>query len=80
MSELKNITNYQPYDLKKEPKKKLFKDFFTKLTFLHYTKCKEYKKIIKNLKFEISNKKNELKDFPIFLQSFFYSHLLIQMF
>ena len=60
MPELKNIINYPPYSLEKEQKKKLFKDFFNKLTFHHYTKCKEYKKIIKNLKFKIRNNKNEL--------------------
>jgi len=65
MLELRNLINYQPYSLNKKQKKKLFKDFFTKLTFHHYTKCKEYKKIIKNLKFKIRNNKNELKDFPM---------------
>ena len=65
MLEIKNLINYQPYSLKRKQKRKLFKDFFTKLNFHHYTKCKEYKKIIKNLKFKIKNNQNELKDFPM---------------
>ena len=65
MLNLKNITKYSPYSLEKNKKKKLFKDFFTKLTFHHYTNCKDYKKIIKNLKFNIKNKNNKLSDFPM---------------
>ena len=65
MLELKNIIKYNPYSLDKNKKNKLFKDIFTKLTFHHYTKCKDYNKIIKNLKFKIKNKKNKLQDFPM---------------
>ena len=65
MLKLKNIIKYNPYSLDKNQKNKLFKDIFTKLTFHHYTKCKEYNKIIKNLKFKIKNKKNKLQDFPM---------------
>ena len=79
MSELKNIINYHPYSLEKEQKKKLFKNLFSKLTFHHYTKCKEYKKIINNLKFEIRNKKNELKDFPMLPVKIFKTFELISV-
>ena len=65
MLQLKNIIKYNPYSLDKNQKNKLFKDIFTKLTFHHYTKCKDYNKIIKNLKFKIKNKKNKLQDFPM---------------
>ena len=65
MLKLTNIIKYSPYSLEKNQKNKLFKDFFTKLTFHHYSKCKDYKKIIKNLKFKIKNKKNKLQDFPM---------------
>ena len=65
MLNLKNIIKYNPYSLDKKQKNKLFKDIFTKLTFHHYTKCKDYNKIIKNLKFKIKNKKNKLQDFPM---------------
>ena len=65
MLKLKNIIKYSPYSLEKSQKNKLFKDFFTELTFHHYKKCKDYKKIIKNLKFKIKNRKNELQDFPM---------------
>jgi len=79
MLKLRNIIKYSPYSLEKSQKNKLFKNFFTELTFYHYKKCKDYKKIIKNLKFKIKNRKNELKDFPMLPVTIFKTSKLISV-
>jgi len=65
MLKIENIIDQNLYSLLKTQKKKLTKNFLTELTYHHYNKCKSYRKIIKNLKFEIKNKKNKLEDFPM---------------
>ena len=65
MFKIDNIINQNPFSLVRKQKNILFKNFLTKLTFHHYNKCIKYKKIIKNLKFNIKNKKNKLEDFPM---------------
>ena len=50
--------------LGKKEKSNFFLAYVNKLTFHHFKNCKIYKKIIKNLKFNLS-KKNKLEDYPM---------------
>ena len=64
MLKLKNIIKYSPYSLEKSQKNKLFKDFFTELTFHHYKKCKDYKKIVSMIGYKI-HKKSKISEVPL---------------
>jgi len=56
--------NTNPFNVNKNIKNKFFLNRIKFLTLHHYRNCSSYKKIIKNIKFNI-NRKNALKDFPM---------------
>ena len=64
MKKIDLILKAEPFSLKENYKKKIFKELLENLTLHHYKKCNVYKKIINNLKFRINNK-NKLEDYPM---------------
>ena len=58
------IINLKSYSLTQSKKSTIFLKSINKLTLHHYKNCKDYKKIIDNLKFKINSKK-KLEDFPM---------------
>ena len=56
MNTVQNFLNINPYSLKKKGKLKKFSNYINRLTIHHYKNCEIYKKIIKNLKFNIKIK------------------------
>ena len=58
------IINLKSYSLTRSKKSTIFLKSINKLTLHHYKNCKDYKKIIDNLKFKINSKK-KLEDFPM---------------
>ena len=59
-----DLQKINPFSLDKKEKKIIFNDQIKLLTLHHYNFCKEYKKIIQNLKFKIKKEKN-LENFPM---------------
>ena len=51
------IINLKSYSLTRSKKSTIFLKSINKLTLHHYKNCKDYKKIIDNLKFKINSKK-----------------------
>ena len=58
------IINLKSYSLTRSKKSTIFLKSINKLTLHHYKNCKDYKKIIDNLKFKINSKK-KLEDFAM---------------
>ena len=59
-----NLLKSNPFSLDNKTKNKIFSEQMKLLTIHHYKNCKIYKKIIKNLKFNIK-KNNKVEDFPM---------------
>ena len=58
------LLKLNPFSLEAKIKNKIFTKQIKLLTLHHYRNCKIYKKIIKNLKFNLKNK-NKIEDFPM---------------
>jgi|TARA_B110000037_G_C17086750_1_gene492255 hypothetical protein len=61
---IKKLIKKNPFMFNETDKYKIFKNYINFLTKHHYKNCIEYKKIIKNINFQI-NEKNELEDYPM---------------
>jgi len=61
---METLLKFDPFSFDNKKKSKIIKEQIKLLTLHHYKFCKKYKKIIKNLKFNIKNS-NKLEDFPM---------------
>ena len=61
---INSLQKFNPFDVNKREKNKIYTNQIKLLNLHHYKRCGEYKKIINNLKFKIKNK-NKLEDFPM---------------
>jgi len=59
-----SLLKFDPFSIGNKEKSKIIKKEIKLLTSHHYKFCKKYKKIIKNLKFNIKNS-DKLEDFPM---------------
>ena len=70
MNYLDKLSKQQAYSLGKNEKNKIFFKEINNLTRHHYSHCKLYRKIIKNLNFKVSKNK-EIQDLPMLPVSIF---------
>ena len=61
---ISSLQKYNPFNVNKRKKNKIYTNKIKLLNLHHYKYCKKYKKIINNLKFKAKNK-NKLEDFPM---------------
>ena len=59
---INSLQKFNPFDVNKREKNKIYTNQIKLLNLHHYKRCGKYKKIINNLKFKIKNK-NKLEDF-----------------
>jgi len=61
---INNLKKFNPFEIERREKNKIYIDQIRLLNLHHYNRCKKYKKIINNLKFKLKNI-NKLEDFPM---------------
>lgn len=61
---INNLKKFNPFEIERKKKNKIYIDQIRLLNLHHYNRCKKYKKIINNLKFKLKNI-NKLEDFPM---------------
>ena len=61
---IEKLIKKKPFGINEDEKLKIFNKQISYLTKHHYKNCKEYRKIIKNIGFNINNK-NKIEDFPM---------------
>ena len=67
-----SLEKLSPFGVNKKEKNKIYINHLQSLSLHHYNHCKEYKKIIKNLKFKIKNK-NKIEKIFIGTSSLWYT-------
>ena len=76
MNDLVNFLNFSPFEIEKKRKKIIYQNFQKKLTDYHFSKCKDYFKILKLLQYD-KNKKYKILDLPFLPVRIFKKYNLI---
>ena len=76
MNDLANILKYSPFEFNKKKKQKIFQNLQKKLTNYHFSKCNDYFKILKLLKYN-KNKNYKILELPFLPVRIFKKYNLI---
>ena len=61
---INNLLKLDPFKINSKKKSKVFLENIKSLTIHHYKLCNKYRKVVKNLKFKITNN-SKLEAFPM---------------